>query len=137
MKGEMQSSTEIHETKDAAAEQRRSWRESDAFKTAEALRPWIQWALIGVLGIFTIYMSFRETNANQVVTIQDLEKRTTRIETSIVEKGAARDRQINDLKAAMVTNELFNERTDNITEQLKEIKNDQKEILNRLPVRLP
>jgi hypothetical protein len=69
--------------------------------------------------------------------IKDLDKRLTGVERIIPERSAARDRQIQDLKTSMVTNELFNERTDNIIDQLREIKADQKEILNRLPVRIP
>jgi hypothetical protein len=128
-----QASTEIHETQPPEG----GFLNGPAFQKAEKLRPWIQWGLVAVMGIVTIYLSFRDTNAEQGTTLKDLDKRLTGVERIIPERSAARDRQIQDLKTSMVTNELFNERTDNITDQLREIKADQKEILNRLPVRIP
>lgn len=112
-----------------------SWRDSSAFKTAEALRPWAQWLLIIVLSIGSVYMLNRDTNAEQGANLHDLEKKTTAIEQQMREKSAMRDRQISDLKGSTVSTELFKERTDNIQTQLTEIKADQKEILNRLPPR--
>jgi hypothetical protein len=135
MKVETTATAEISETDDPAA--RRSWRESEFFKTLEAVRPYVSWLLIATSTLVILYIGFVQTNAEQGTTIKDLDKRLTGVERSIPERSAARDRQIQDLKTSMVTNELFNERTDNIFDQLKEIKADQKEILNRLPVRLP
>jgi hypothetical protein len=115
----------------------RTWRDSEAFKKAEALRPWLQWLLIAVMAIGSLYMYNRDANAEQSVSLHDLEARQSRTETIIATKTAERDRQMSELKSAMVTTQLFDERTENIQRQLTEIRTDQKEILNRLPVRLP
>lgn len=133
MRVDTSSSTEIHET----GGERRSWRDSEAWQTFNAIRPFVSWIVMGASMLVMLYLGFRDTKAEQSAAIVDLDKRLTGIEKVIPEKSNARDRQIADLKASMVTSELFNERTDNIADELKDIKADQKEILNRLPVRLP
>jgi hypothetical protein len=133
MKVETTATAEIHETDPSA----KTWRESEAWLTLNAIGPWI-WRLAMIIStILILYMGFHDANAEQGTTLKDLDKRLTGVERIIPERSAARDRQIQDLKTSMVTNELFNERTDNIIDQLREIKADQKEILNRLPVRIP
>jgi hypothetical protein len=116
---------------------RASWRDSEAFKKAEALRPWLQWLLIGIMAVGSLYMYNRDTNAEQTVSLKDLEQRQARTDQTITAKSAERDRQIADIKSSMVSTQLFDERTGNMQRQLELIQADQKEILNRLPVRIP
>ena len=128
---------EIHTTSDVSTSDKKSWRESDTFKTLEALRPWAQWFLVGVFAVGSLYMYTRDTNAEQGVSLREIERRQQALDTKIEAKSTARDREIEQLKADQVTMQLFNERTQAMQRQLDEVKTDTKEILSRLPVRNP
>lgn len=124
---------EIHESVPADESQPvPSWRESELFKTLEAVRPYLSWLIMGLMAMVTLYISFHDANAEQGTTLHDLEKRVTKTEATIVEKSAARDRQFDKVYGDMVTKDMFNERTGNLDKKIDEIRDDQKEVINLL-----
>lgn len=128
---------DIHTTSDVSEAPPSSWRDSSTFKSMEALRPWLQWAIVIVVALGGIYLATRDSTAQQNAKLADLERRATQIETTIVTRGAARDQQLEKLENKMVTLQLFEERTRNIDKRLEDIQKSQQDILDRLPLRNP
>lgn len=128
---------DIHTTSTTEITENASWRDGPVFKTLEALRPWIQWALIGVLALVGMYLYQRDTNAQNTLNLTDLQRKQDLLQKTMDERTNARTKEINELKDRMVTKELFEERTGAIKTQVGIIDNRTIEILNRLPVRAP
>jgi hypothetical protein len=130
---------DIHTTSSSTeiTDARYTWRDSQLFQTAEALRPWLQWAMIGLLALSGMYLYQRDTNAQQVVNVGELQRKHDILQKTFEERTAAQDKRITELKDTMVTQELFEERTVSIKQQIGIVDNRTIEILNRLPLRSP
>ncbi len=128
---------EIHSSTDISVDAQKSWRDSDVWKTLEAVRPWLQWLLVGIFAVGSLYLYTRDTNAEQGVSLRELEKRQTQVESKIDAKTAAIDKRFEMFEANQVTMQLFNERTNRMDKQLDNIDKRTMEILDRLPVRNP
>lgn len=98
---------DIHTSTSTEITSKRSWRDGPVFKTLEALRPWIQWTIIIVMGVFVFYQSQRDTNAQNAVSVSDLQREQVAIRKEMDQRAAARDRQINGMETKMLTREVY------------------------------
>ena len=110
-----------------------TWRDSPFWQSLEALRPWLQWGLVALSMVLGVYLYQRDTNAQQILNLTDLQRKQDAFEKALATEKSDRLQDRKD----MVTRELFNERTEAFQKQLTNIDNRTIEILDRLPVRNP
>ena len=125
---------DIHTTTSTDIQESRSWRDGAVFKSLEALRPWLQWAMIGVSFIFGFYLYQHDTNAQNNISVADLKREADSLKQVVANEKMQNAKEIEALRRDMVTKELFEERTSAIRKDVGELKT---EIINRLPVRYP
>lgn len=113
------------------------WIESPFFQTMERLRPWLQWAMVGLFALGSIYLYNRDVSAEQTVSLADLQRTQAQMKQSISDNATERKQDIAEVRSSMVTKELFDERTQAIKERLDTIDQRNKEILDHLPIRNP
>lgn len=127
---------QIHVTADVTrieTKENPTWRDSATFKTLEALRPWIQWTVVGIALAFGYYTQSLSASAQQAAEFADLKEEVSKQGQTIKTKAEARDREISELKNVMVTKELFEERSRATMQYLQRMEAQNTEILNRLP----
>lgn len=120
-----------------ATAEKKSWSESAWFKSLDALRPWLGYVVAIIMVVTTLYLSFRDTSASQAISLTELERKTDLLQKTMEDRKVSTENEFRDMKTSSVTMQLFNERTQSMQRQLDTIMSDQKEILNRLPVRNP
>lgn len=118
-------------------EPKQSWRQSPLFQSLEALRPWMQWGLILVMAIGGLYLYQRDTNAQQVINLSDLQRKQDVLQKTLDDRWTNRNKEMSELKGGIVTKEIFDERTNYINKRLDQIDERTMEILDRLPIRTP
>lgn len=100
-------SEDIHGTFSADISDKLSWRDGPVFKTLEALRPWMQWALIVIMAAFVYYQSQRDTNAQQSISVADTQKELTAAKRSLDDYKEATEKRFKFLEDRVLTRELY------------------------------
>lgn len=84
-----------------------AWYDGKFFKSCMALLPLFRWLIVLAMFLAGVYVYQRDTNAASVVNIADLQRGQESIKLDILNRAAARDKQLEDVKRQMLTREVF------------------------------
>lgn len=83
------------------------WRDSEWFQNCLALMPLVRWGIVAAMFLFGVYLYQRDTNAASTVNIADLKSGQESMKAEMARRVADRDKQIEELRRAMLTREVF------------------------------
>lgn len=89
------------------------------------------------MAIGGLYLYQRDTNAQQVINLSDLQRKQDVLQKTLDDRWTNRNKEMSELKGGIVTKEIFDERTNYINKRLDQIDERTMEILDRLPIRTP
>jgi hypothetical protein len=104
---EINSTSTTTETTEVTTGRRRSWRDSAAWLTLEAVRPYLSWVVMIAMATFMLYQGQHDANAQNTISVIDLQRDQKALRATIDERRTERDKQIDGLQTKMLTREVF------------------------------
>jgi hypothetical protein len=84
-----------------------AWYDGKFYKSCMAIFPFVRWAIVIGFFIFGLYLYQRDTNAQQTVSVSDIQREQNIAKAAFSEYKSANDQQFQQLRREVLTRELF------------------------------
>lgn len=84
-----------------------AWYDGKFYRSIKELLPWFRWVIVGIMFAVGVYIYQRDTNAQQTVSVQDIQREQATAKAVLSEYKVKTEEQFQQLRREMLTRELF------------------------------